>query len=96
MCVTSFIILSIIYSCTVDPHYSIETFPIGPCALVNSWCLLYKNDAGSVWLMAQNAVSREIFGGGKAIASPTPILASESLNDLVDEYSESFGNHSNN
>jgi hypothetical protein len=49
--------------------------------------------------MVQNAISREIFdndNGADGISSPTPFLASESVNDLVDEYSESVGNHSKN
>jgi hypothetical protein len=47
--------------------------------------------------MAQNAISREIFdNGAEGTSSPTPFLASESVNDLVDEYSESVENHSKN
>ena len=46
--------------------------------------------------MVQNTISREILGdGGEVISSPTPFLASESINDLVDEYSESIENYSN-
>lgn len=60
-----------------------ENLHIGPFRIVKSWCV-YKNDARSVSLVVQNAISREILSdGGEAISSPTPLLASESVNDLV-------------
>jgi hypothetical protein len=38
--------------------------------------------------MVQNTRSLDIFGAEHAVFSPAPLLASECINDLFDEYSE--------
>ena len=62
----------------------LENLLVGPFRIVKSWCV-YKNDAGSVSLMVQNAISCEILGdGSEAVFSPPPLLASECIDDLLD------------
>jgi hypothetical protein len=61
----------------------LENLFVGPFRIVKSWCV-YKNDAGSVSLVVQNAISREILGNGaEAVFSPPPLLASECIDDLL-------------
>jgi hypothetical protein len=66
----------------------LENLLIGPFRIVKSWCV-YENDAGSVSIVVQNAIRREILGdGGEALFSPLPLLASECIDDLFDECPE--------
>ena len=61
---------------------------VGPFRIVKSWCV-YQNNAGSVSLVVQNAIGRDILGdGSKAVFSAPPLLASECINDLFDECPE--------
>ena len=66
----------------------LENLLVGSFRIVKSWCV-YKNDAGSVYLMVQNTRSLDIFGDGReAVSSPLPLLASKCIDDLFQEYSE--------
>ena len=61
---------------------------ISPFRIIKSWCV-YKNDVGSISLVVQNTIRREILGdGGEAVFSPPPFLANECIDDLFDECPE--------
>lgn len=61
--------------------------------MVESRCL-YKNDVGFVSFVVKNTNSFKVLSDG-GVAFCSPLFASESIDDLFDEYSELVGNLSN-